>query len=254
MDWNIRNNRLYLILLFVLCGIVPHTMLLLLRIPPTSDTWSPAEIYLYSDFFVYLWSPFWAAYLAYSRLQKQDTFSLLPALGIAVLIPTYLYWYPHEPVFALTWIIPLILIIESTAFLKELADSSSKVISGIAANRFLLRSFYFWSIEFIGVIYIICIALSRIPETYYVMVTPFVMIPIPGILIFEVFRYQNNNVPTVWTLTIMLLLVPLSLYLISIGPMEYFKEYHLSCMGFGYFLIFLLLIVYNFDHWIKKSS
>lgn len=247
MDWNIKKNIQYILLLVVLCGLVPHGMLSLLQIASTSDHWSPAEVEAYSNFFVCQWIPFWLALISYLRLQKMDNFSLHPAISAIVIVLTYFPRYDQRSVVTIAFSIPLIFVVELSALLKKAGSSTNAVLKGIAADRAVLRAFYFWSVVFPCVIFISCKACTW--QT--TIVSPFQMLPIPGVLLFDVFRHQKMQPPTIWGFIAMLAVVPLSLFLATIGPMEKFKMYHLMSLGTGYVLLFMMLLVYNIDQWRK---
>lgn len=250
MDWNIKKNTKFFLLLFVLCALIPHGMLSLLEMASTSDNWSPAEIESYSNFFVCQWTPFWAAHISYLRLQKKDNFSLLPAISFALILLTFLPRFQQTSVLTIALTIPLILAVELTALLKKTEFSKNKVLAGISADRRLIRVFFFWSVVFHCVAFISCEACTW----HITVVSPFLMFPIPGILLFDVFRHQKDQPPTVWGVIGMLAMVPLSLFLVTIGPMERFKVYHLMSLGIGYVSLFVMLIVYNMDHWRKPKA
>lgn len=247
MDWNIKNNLKHILPLFALCAVIPHVMLSLLQMASASDSWSPAEIESYSNFFVCEWVPFWASLISYLRLQKRDNFSLLPTLGTALIIASFLPRFDHKAVLTMGLTILLILAVELSAFLKNAESSTNKFFAGMAADRSVLRAFFFWSVGFLCVSLIACAACTY-PRT---VASPFLMLPIPGILLFDVFRRQNMHPPTVWSILGMLIMIPLSLLLATVGPMGQFKIYHLMSLGIGFALLLLLLIVYNIDHWKK---
>lgn len=250
MDWNIRKNRRHLLLLFVFGALVPHGALCLLQIASASESWSPAEIESYSNFFVCQWMPFCLALICYLRVQKRDSFSPLPILLAAGIILSFLPRFERESVLTLLWSLPLILVVELSALLKKLETSSRCIPAGIAADRRLLRSFFFWTLGFIGLAHISCEA-----STFYItVVSPFLMLPVPGILLFDVFRRQSDRPPTVWGFLGMLAMVPGALLLVTIGPMEKFKIYHLMSLGVGFVILFLLMLVYNLDQWVKPRN
>ncbi len=247
VDWSIKRNIKYILALLVLCGVIPHVMLSLLQMASASESWSPAEIESYSNFFVCQWIPFWLALIAYLRMQKKDNFCLIPAVCAAVIILTYLPRFDHRSVMTIALTIPLMLAVELSGLLKEGESSTNKALAGIAASRGVLRAFYYWSLVFLCVVLISCKACT-FERT---IVSPFQMLPIPGVLLFDVFRNQKKQPPTIWCILGMLVVIPLSLFLATVGPMEQFKIYHLMSLGIGYVLLFLLLIVYNMDHWKK---
>lgn len=250
IDWDIRKNGRYLLSMLALCGIVPHGMLLLLHFASMSDSWSPAEIEIYGNFFVCQWIPFWLAFLPYLRLQKADNFSLLPALAAVLIVATYYPRFAQRSVTVVALTIPLMLVMELTAFLKTAQGSGNKALACIAADRVLLRAFWFWTLEFLCVIFISCEACT-FPTT---VVSPFLMLPIPGILLFDVMHRQNKQPPGIYSVAGMLAVVPPALYLAGTGPMEKFKVYHLMSLAAGFAILFLMLIVYNIDRWKGKNS
>lgn len=245
MDWDMKENRKYLLLLLACCGVVPHGILSLLQMEAVSSSLSPAETESYANFFICEWLPFWMAFLSYLRLQKRDRFSLLPAIAGAVILLSYLDRFAQRSLLTLGLIIPLILAAELFALLKYMESSVNKVLAGIAADRRSLRAFFFWAVEYLCVILISCEACIW-DRT---VVSPFLTLPIPTMLMIAVFRQQKSQPLTIWGLIGMLILVPLSLFLVTVGPMEQFKAYHLACLGIGYVIVFLLLIVYNMDQW-----
>lgn len=250
MDWNIKRNWKYLLLLVFFCAVVPHVVLSLLKLASTSENWAPVEIESYSKFFVCEWTPFFAALISYLRLQKMDKFSLLPSACVAVILLTFLPRFSRSSLEAVALVLPLMLVVECTALLGKLEASGNQVLAGLGADRRMLRAFCFWSIGFT------CVALIGCKASAYYMtaVSPFMMLPIPGVLLFEIFRHQKEQPPTLWGVVGMLLMVPVSLYLVTIGPMERFKVYHLMSLGSGFAILFLILVVYNMDHWRKPKT
>lgn len=249
MDWNFRKNGKYLLLLAALCGLVPHGMLSLLQLASASEKWSPAEIEAYSHFFVCQWAPFWAALIAYLRLQKKDNFSLLPGIAFGLILLTFLPRFPQASVRIVALTIPFILAIELTALLKKMEASANKALAGIATDRRLLRAFFFWSVGFLCLTHISCEA--RMWDR--VVASPFLMLPIPGVLLAAVFRQQDQHPPTVWGVVTMLAMVPASLLLAVLGSMAQFKLYHLMSLCTGYVTVFVMLIVYNLDRWKRPN-
>lgn len=235
----------YLLLLIALCAVIPHTVLGLLQLESVSATFSPVELESFSNFFVCQWIPFWLTFLSYLRLQKMDVFSLIPAVCAVVIVLTYLPRFAQDSVTTIALAIPLLLTMELSGFLKKAECARSKVFSAIAADRGVLRAFYYWSVVFLCVVLISCKA-CIFERT---IVSPFQLLPFPGVLLFDVFRRQNRQPPAVWSVIGMLMAIPLSLYLATVGPMAQFRIYHLMSLGMGYVLLFLMLIVYNIDHW-----
>lgn len=249
MDRNTKTDWKYLLAMLGFCAAIPHSVLCLLQMDAFSAVFSPIESENLSNFFVCQWIPFWMALIAYLRLQKTDRFSLLPALCAGVIVLTFLPGYPRKSITTIAFTIPLMLPVEYSALLKAGISSPNKLLAGIAANRELLQAFWFWSLVFPCVVLISCEACTW----YRAIVSPFQMLPIPGVLLFDVFRHQKNQPPTIWGFLGMLPTVPLSLFLVTIGPMAQFKFYHLMCLGIGYALLFLMLIVYNLDHWKQQT-
>lgn len=247
LDRNIRNQGKYLLCQVVLCGLIPHGMLSLLQMASVSGKWSPAEIESYSNFFVCQWIPFWLVFLCYLRLQKKDRFSLMSVICAAVIILSFLPRFARRSVLTLVLTVFLIFAIELSALLKKGEGSGNRMIAGIAADRGILRAYWFWTLVFPCAVLISCEACTF----EMTVVSPFQMLPIPGILLFDVLRCQKNQPPTVWSVFGMLATVPLSLLLVTIGPMARFMVYHLMSMGVGYGILFLMLIVYNLDQWKK---
>lgn len=244
-DWDVPKNRRYLLLLLGLCGVVPHAVLGLCQIEAIAASLSPAEIESYGNFFVCQWLPFCLALISYLRLQKRDTVSLLPAiLGLGVIL-SFLPFFPRRSVMALTGVFPLMLMMELSALLKAGEASRNRFFAGIAANRGMLRAFLFWGIA------LPCLAiLAANASTWYIpVVSPFLTLPLPAILLADLFRQQNRSPLTLSGLLAMLLMVPASLFLVTIGPMARFQNYHLMGLGIGYGILFALLIIYNLDQW-----
>lgn len=250
MDWNIRSNLKYLASLVVICGLIPHGMLFLLQIASTSDSWSPAEIEIYSNFFVSEWIPFWLAFISYLRLQKRDRFSLLPTICASIIVISLLPVYERRSVMTIALTIPLMLVVEFSALIKNMEFSKNKIFSKLSADRGLLRSFFFWSVVFECVVFISCEACTW-PTT---VTSPFLMLPIPGALLIDVFRQQKSMPPTLCSVIVMVVMVPISLYLVTIGPMEHFKMYHLMSLAIGYAILLLMLVVYNIEHWRRPKG
>lgn len=241
----IGTNMWYLLLLVTCCAVIPHTVLCLLQMDSASTAFSPFELEGYSNFFVCQWIPFWLTYISYLRLQKMDNFSLLPSICSAVIVLTYLPRFEQNSVMTIALAIPLAFAMELSGFLRNTECFKSKIISAIAADRGILRAFYYWSVFFLCVVLISCKACT-FERT---IVSPFLMLPIPGVLLFEVFRHQKKQPPALWSVIGMLTAIPLSLFLVTVGPMEQFKIYHFMSLGVGYVTLFLMLIVYNIDHW-----
>ena len=262
MERSIKKNRRYLLWMVILCALIPHAVLILLELEYATDPMGTATQETFAKFFVCQWAPFCAAIIAYLRLQNRDNFSLLPALCFGLIVPTLLYRFDQisatfmkngiseNNANAIVFVIPMMLTMECSALLKMLESSNHKVVSGIAADRGILRAFLFWSVG------IPCLAiLSCEACAYYTrVILPWSLIPIPGILVYEVFRQQKNRLPTVWGAIGMLLMVPVSLILVTIGPMEMFKVYHFTIQLSGHLILALMLVVYNIDHWRKTKA
>lgn len=240
-------DRIYLWILLTLCAIIPHAVLILLGMDFISASFSPAEVEIYANFFVCQWLPFWLVFIAYLRLQKQDSFSPLPAICAGMILLSYLPRFHSPSVLALMLTVPLILLMELSAFLKTAEASANPFLRAIAADRGILRAFSFWSVLFPCMALLSCRACT-FPRT---VVSPFLMLPIPGVLLFDVFRHQKAQPPTLWAVLTMLAMIPLSLYLVTIGPMAQFTLYHLMSLITGFVFVFLMLIVYNMDQWKK---
>lgn len=246
---NTQKTDRYLLSLLVLCGLIPHGMLCLLQPASRSGHFSPAEIEVYSNFFVCQWMPFWLVFVSYLRLQKQDRFSPVSALCAALILLTYLPRFPRHSILTLAWTVPLVLMFELSGLLKIAEAAGSKVLGRIAGDRGILRAFWFWSLVFPAVIHISCQACTFSTT----VVSPFQMLPFPGILLFDVLHRQQKQPPGAFSLLLMPAAVPLSLYLATLGPMERFQSYHLMSMGLGFVLLFLLLTIYNLDRWKKPE-
>lgn len=246
----IGTNMEYLLPLVVFCAVVPHTTLCLLQMDSISMAFSPVELESCSNFFVCQWIPFWLTFISYLRLQKMDNFSWMPAICASVIVLTYLPGFEQASVMTVALAIPLILTVELSGLLKKAESSNNQIFAAIASDRGILRAFYYWSVVFLCVVLISCKACT-FDRT---IVSPFQMLPVPGILLFDVFRHQQKRPPALWSVIGMLAVIPLSLFLVTIGPMEQFKVYHLMSLGVGHGLLFLMLIVYNIDHWKKKNN
>ena len=238
----------YLLLLFGFCAIIPHAILCLLQIESVSAIFSPFELENYANFFVCQWMPFWMTFIPYLRLQKLNHFSWLPAICTVVIVLTYLPGFEKDSVMTIALVIPLVFSMELSGLLNKAVSSRSRFFSAIAADRGMLRAFYYWSVVFLCGVLISCDACT-FERT---VVSPFQMLPIPGVLLFAVLRHQQRPAPAIWSMVGMLPAIPLSLFLVTIGPMEPFKQYHIMSLGIGYVLLFLLLIVYNVDYWKSK--
>lgn len=263
MDWSIKKNRSYLLLLVVFCGLIPHGMLALLQIASGSGNWSPSEIETYSKFFVCEWTPLCAAIIAYLRLQKRDNFSLLPAITFGLIVPTLLPrfrqisevfvvsgYHDGNNAIAIAFAIPVMLLMECSGLLGKLESSENRILSAIAADRGLLRAFLFWSVGILCLAFISCEACAY----YSRVISPLSLIPIPGVLLFEAFRHQKQRPPTVWSAIGMLLMAPGSLLLTAIGPMKQFQGFHVTILLSGYAVFFLMLTFCNMDHWRKPKA
>ena len=238
----------YLLLLVAFCAGVTHLVLGLLQMGSVSAFLSPFEVEGYANFFVCQWIPFWLTFLSYLRLQKTDQVSLIPVMCAAVIVLTYLPRFAQRSLGTVALTIPLMLLIELSGLLKKSEFSGNKVLAGIAADRGTLRTFCYWSVVFLCVVHISCEACTYSTT----VVSPFQMFPFPGVLLFDVFRHQKKQPPAIWCIAAMLVLIPMSLFLAAIGPMEKFKVYHLMCLGIGFVFLFMMLIVYNIDHWKKQ--
>lgn len=236
-----------LLLLVIFCAVIPHTVLWLIRLNAASIAFSPAGLERCANFFACQWIPFWMTFLCYLRLQKADGFSWMPCICAAVIVLTYLPGFENNSVMTIALAIPLTLAVELSGFLSKAEFSKNKAVAAIAADRGILRAFYYWSVVFLCAVHISCMAC-----TYErTVVSPFQMLPVPGVLLFEVFRHQKKQPPGLWSVIGMLGAIPLSLFLAAVGPMEQFRIYHLLSLGVGYVLLFLMLLVYNIDQWKK---
>lgn len=255
MDWSIKKNCKSLLLLFVFCALIPHIMLGLLDIASTSDFWAPVEINSYGNFIFFMWTPFWASVIAYLRVQKRDTFSLLPAIFYGLITLTFLPRFQIKSVLTMEWIVLLMLITESSTLLKKLESSGNPFLSGIGADRKMLRGFCFWTLGYLFLIlvnYEAHVVVFRYGDR--VIISPFAMFPVAGLLLFSVFRHHKDRTPTIWSVLVMLAMVPVSFCIVSSGPMAQFKLYHVACLVTGYVILFLMLIIYNIDHWKKPKA
>lgn len=238
MDWNLKENRKCLLWLIVFCALVPHGILWLVQTGPAAAFLSPAEKESLANFFLSQWLPFWMVFLPYLRVQKKDTVSLLPTILGGLLIASY---YGRWEIRAIAMTMPLVLVMELSALLKRAEASKSRIPAALASDRGMLRAFFFWGIGYPCIALISCEA-----STWYIpAVSPFLMLPVPAALLAEVFRYQKQQKLTLWGGIGMLAMVPVSLYLVTIGPMARFMAYHLMSLGAGFGIVFLLLIVYS---------
>ena len=257
MDWSIKQNRNYLLWMLVFCALIPHAVLMLLKMEHAAEPMGLATQESYSKFFVCQWTPFCAAIIAYLRLQKRDKFSLLPAVVFGLIVLTLLpgfgriretymqHTHDENKAFFTALTILVMLLMECSAPLKRLESSHHRMLSAIATDRGILRAFFFWSIG------VLCLAFisTEACGSRTTVVLPWSLIPIPGVMLLEVSRQQKERPPTIWGIMAMLLMVPVSLYLSTIGPMEMFRSYHFTCMLSGHLIVFLMLIVLNVDHW-----
>lgn len=247
MQKRIGTNLGYFLLLIPFCAVIPHTVLCFLQLHAVSAVFSPFELEGYSNFFVCQWISFWLTLLSYLRLQKADRFSWMPSVCSGIIVLSYLPRFEQASILTIARAIPLALAMELTGFLKKAECSSSKIVCAIGSDRNILRAFYYWSVVFPCVALISCKACT-FERT---VASPFLMLPIPGILLFGVFRHQKMKPPALWTVLGMLAAIPLSFFLVSVGPMAQFRMYHFMCLAVGYILLFLMLVVYNMDHWKK---
>lgn len=238
----------YLLFLVAFCAGVPHLVLGLLQMDCVSAFLSPFEVEGYANFFVCQWIPFWLTFLSCLRLQKTDRTSLIPAMCAAVIVLTYLPRFAQRSLGAIALTIPLMLLIELSGLLKKAEFSGNKALAGIAADRGTLRAFCYWSVVFLCVVHISCKACTYSTT----VVSPLQMFLFPGVLRFDVFRHEKKQPPAIWCIAAMLAVIPPSLYLATIGSMAKFKVYHLVCLGIGFALLFMMLILYNIDHWKKQ--
>ena len=179
-------------------------------------------------------------FVPYPRVPKSDSFSLLsPILG-GLMVLSYAGSWGQKAVAAIAMTIPLALTAELLGLLKKAEISGNRIAAGITVNRGMLRAVFFWGIGYPCVALISCAA-----STWYIpVVHPFLMLPVPAALLAEVFRYQKQQKLTLWGGIGMLAMVPISLWMVTIGPMERFMTYHLMSLGAGYAVVLLLLIVY----------
>lgn len=258
MDWNVRKNSKELLLLLGLCVLVPHGVISGLQMVSGSENWSPVEIETYSCFFLCEWTPFWAMLIGYLGVQKRERFSLMPSLIFSLTLVTFLLRYDRiavgfssllerENLTVLFRIVPLMLVMECSALLKSGENSGNRILAGIAGDRKILRAVFMWTVGILCLPHIICGTSGDAWSK--AMVLPFFLIPVPGMLLYEVLRYQKERPPAVWTVGAMLAMMSAALFLASIGPMAKFKLYHLIILGIGYPLVLLVLLVYHVDHW-----
>lgn len=249
MDWNIRKNLRYLLAMAVCCALIPHGVLSLLRLESVSASLAPVQAESYANFFVCQWIPFCLAFITYLRLQKQDSFSLLPAVFGLAAIASFLGRFNRESVMAIAWTVPLILVPELSGFLKKAESCGSRVLSRLAADRGALRAVFFWTVELLCVAIISC----KASTWYSVVVFPFLTFPILAILLWDVFRRQEAKPLTLWGSAGILLMAPTSLWLATVGPMAKFRMYHLGGLGIGFAILFAMLLVFNLDRFKRPA-
>ena len=244
MKHHIRKNLHFIVYFTVSCILVPSLVLSLLQLEAVSKHFAPVEIMSYSRFFALEWTPFWAVYLAYRRQQKKGSFSPLPVLGyvLSAAIMMLQCDFLSFPILACN--VGLLLTMESFALLKKLPKKG--FLSGIRANRKLLRAFFFWEIATLSIIHISCLGMQAI-------VMPLILIPVPGILLISAFRQLNDKPPRAGGILGILAMVPVTVWLCSIGPMALYKLYFLLIMLGGYVMFFLLQLIYHADRF-KKTK
>ena len=119
-------------------------------------------------------------------------------------------------------------------------------LSGIRANRKLLRAFFFWEIATLSIIHISCLGMQAI-------MMPLILIPVPGILLISAFTQLNDKPPRAGGILCLLAMVPVTVWLCTTGPMALYKLYFLLIMLGGYVMFFLLQLIYHADRF-KKTT
>ncbi len=245
MKQKTRKNLHFALYFTVFCILIPNLFLTLLQLEKASEYFAPVEIASHSRFFVLEWTPFWAVYLAYRRLHKQGKFSPLPALGY-VLASTILMLRCDFLSFAIrAYTIILMLAMESFALLKKLPKKG--FLGGVRANRKLLRTFFFWEIATLSIMHISCVGMMAIA-------LPLILIPVPAMLLVSAFRQLNDKPPKFGGILGILAMLPVTIWLCSIGPMAPYKLYFLLIMLGGYGMFFFLQLIYHADRWTKKKT
>lgn len=255
MDWNVKKNWKYLLGLAAFCGLIPHAGLAVLKTAAGSGNWAPVQIRSAMEFLFFDWLPFWAVLITYLRVQNRDNCSVLPMLACGLILPTFLPYFPGKAVAGMAWLLPLMLAVECTGLLNRLESARSRALSAIGADRKLLRAFLFWSVTVLLQILVTCNARTAVlSQGGSLMIHPFLLIPVPGLLIYSVMRYHKASAPSLWSVLLMLAVTPVSAVLVSTGYMAQFRAYHLLCLLSGFFLLFLMLVVWNADRWARPKT
>lgn len=244
MKNTLRSDLKYLLWLVVLCGVIPHAALSIIQAQSGSEAFSPAELDSYRRFFTREWLPFWAAFIAYRGQQKTDRVSALYALCTGAVIATFLPRCDQQTVMAMALVLPLILFSELFTLLKKADASENSFLAGLAADRGMLRAFFFWAVVIPCLAHISCAWMQGI-------VVPLILLPVPAALLMDACRQLKEEPPTLGGIMAILLMLPATYVLTTSGPMENFKLYHLMIFMAGYILFFLFQGIYYMDRWCK---
>lgn len=239
-----RNSLKYLLWIVVLCGVIPHAALSIIQALSASEAFSPAELDSYKRFFTREWMPFWAAFLSYRGQQKTDDVSALYVLSTSAVIATFLPRCDRQTVMAMALVLPLTLFLEMFALLKKADASENVILAGLAADRGMLRTFFFWTVVIPCLAHISCAWMQGI-------VVPLILLPVPAALLVGSWRQLKEQPPTLGGIVAVLLMLPITCVLAATGPMENFKLYHLMIFMAGYILFFLFQGVYHMDRWCR---
>ncbi len=238
----LKQNGKYLLFLTGMCALIPHVMLHLIRLQAGSDVFAPVELEAYSLFFAREWVPFWAAYICYHRQQKFDDISFLPLLCTALILPTYLSCCDVKTVQAMALILPLLLLQESLGLLKKLETSEKQILAGLSRNRGMLRAFFFWTITVPCIAHICC-------AWIHATIVPLIFLPVPALLLFGAHRQLKDQPPTRGGILGILVMLPVTWWLVTSGPMAGFADYHLAIWLCGYLVFLLFQEIYHMDRW-----
>lgn len=239
MKWSVKSDRKYLLSLLIFCLLIPHGLLSLVTMASASGEWAPAQIENWRITVVYEYVPILLVFFAYQRMQRMERFSLMPAVLSALILASYLPRYETRGVLVMAGILPMILLLEGFVVLKKL-EGCGKMLSGLAADYKMLRSFFLWSVCTFAFVFLISEAINA----YRSILSPLYLIPLPGFLIFDAMRQQKKCPSTIWGMLALIPMMTVSLYLATLGPMEMYRLYHQMILLCGYVLFFLIQIVY----------
>ena len=247
MKNTVKRNLKYVLGLLLMCGLIPHVVLAVIAGKAGSVNVSPVRLEAYSMFITREWIPFWAVFLCYLRRQKTDRFSPVPVLAMGLILCTFIPKCGLQTWKAMVLVLPLMLIMECFTLLKKLDGSASGILTGMAANREMLAAFFFWTVAIPGVAQISCAWTNGI-------VVPVLLMPVPAALLVSTYRKLKGNAPTMGGILGILLMLPMTYFLTTTGPMENFQMYNLLIFLSGYVLFFLFHGIYHMDRWLPLRS